>query len=35
MYQTTEIFAEDGYDLKLVLEDCIYNYYLKYKESNI
>lgn len=31
MYNTTEFFMDDGFDLKEVLKSSIYNYYIKNK----
>ena len=33
MYDVKEIFKEEGIELKDVLKQCIYNYYLKYKKQ--
>ena len=30
MYETKEIFKEDGYDIEDLLKSCFYNYYIKY-----
>lgn len=35
MYETEEIFSENGLNLKEILKSCIYNYYLKNKDDKI
>ena len=31
MYETIEIYDNNGYDIEEVLKDCIYKYYITYK----
>ena len=33
MYETEVFYAEEGLELKKVLESCIFNYYVKNKEE--